>query len=319
MLYLQFQKEQVDVQHHTDGLARFDLNDNVWVARLGLNYRWDNPRAAYAADYPVKAAAPIYGCGPQRFNGGYVGGNIGGVGYTADRNDLDGHLTDNGSYSATKAGFTAGAQIGWDWQNCHKVFGVVADWNWAGTKADSPDEPNDPADPNQGFKSKLSSFGTIRARAGLVADDSMIYVTAGLAGAKIKTTITEGSNVNPQVFNFDKTRWGLAAGVGAEFALWSGWSVNSELIYMQFSKQTVTGFEPDPVSFDLVEFRLGHPRRPQLSLGRHRQGPGGGEERRLSVRAAALQRLLWWRQCRRRRLYLRPQRPGRLRRRQHQP
>ena len=98
------------------GRVRFDLNDSAWVARVGLNYRWDNPRLAYAASLPVKAVAPLDPCGPQRFNGGYIGGNIGGVSYTADRNDLDGFLTDNGSYSATKSAFTGGAQIGWDWQ-----------------------------------------------------------------------------------------------------------------------------------------------------------------------------------------------------------
>jgi opacity protein-like surface antigen len=251
VLYLQFAKQQV-AGFSAD---RFDLNDNAWVARLGLNYRWDNPRAAYAASMPVKAA-PINPCGVSRFNGGYVGANVGGVSYTAERNDLDGYLTDNNVYSATKAAVTAGAQVGWDWQNCNKVFGVVADWNWTNAKANSRDEPNDPFDPGQGFQSKLSWFSTARVRAGLAADDSLIYVTGGLAAARIKTTITEGSDVDPEVTTFNKTRWGLAAGVGAEFALWDRWTVNSELLYMQFKKQTVSLNslqDGHPDSFDLVD------------------------------------------------------------------
>ena len=256
VLYLQFAKQQVTFNSEARGPARFDLNDNAWVARLGVNYRWDNPRAAYAASMPVKAA-PVNPCGVSRFNGGYVGGNVGGVSYTAERNDLDGYLTDNNAYSATKAAVTAGAQIGWDWQNCNKVFGVVADWNWTNAKAESRDEPNDPLDPGQGFESKLKWFSTARVRAGLAADDSMIYVTGGLAAARVKTTITEGSaTLGNEVNSFDKTRWGVAAGVGAEFALWDRWTVNSELLYMQFKKQTVTLNSQqvgDPVSFDLVD------------------------------------------------------------------
>ena len=67
-----------------------------------------------------------------------------------------------------------------------------------------------------------------------------------------------------------KTRWGFAAGVGAEFALWSGWSVNTELLYMQFEKDNRKSYRPRQaraVNFDLPQFRLGQPRRPELSLG----------------------------------------------------
>ena len=124
---------------------------------------------AQAADMPVKAA-PVNPCGVSRFNGGYVGGNVGGVSYTAERNDLDGYLTDNNVYSATKAAVTAGVQVGWDWQNCNKVFGVVADWNWTNAKANTLDDPNDPADAGQGIQSKLRWFSTARVRGGLAAD-----------------------------------------------------------------------------------------------------------------------------------------------------
>jgi len=255
LLYMQFKKESVTLNSAVAGAPfSFDLNDSAWVARVGLNYRWDNPRTAMAASYPVKGAAPVFPCGPARFNGGYVGGNAGAVAYTANRNDLDGFLTDNGSFTATKTGGTAGVQVGWDWQSCHKLLGVVADWNWTSAKADTRDEPNDLGDPDQGYKSKLQWFSTIRARAGLAVDDTLFYVTGGVAAAKIKTTITEGSLVTPESFTFDKTRWGLTAGVGAEFALWNNWSLNTELLYMQFKKESVTlnsAVAGAPFSFDL--------------------------------------------------------------------
>ena len=76
--------------------------------------------------------------GPARFTGLYVGGNVGGVSYTALRHDADGTLSDNGEYTASKIGVTAGGQIGYDWQFGNKVFGVVADANWADVRATSP-------------------------------------------------------------------------------------------------------------------------------------------------------------------------------------
>jgi opacity protein-like surface antigen len=241
LLYMQFKKENVTLNSPIAGANSFDFNDSAWVGRIGLNYRWDNPRTAYASAMP--AQAPFNPCGPSRFNGGYIGGNVGAVAYTANRNDLDGFLTDNGSYTSTKTGGTAGVQAGWDWQSCNKLFGVVADWNWTNVKNTTLNNPNTPAQ-EQSIVSKMDWFSTIRARAGLVVDDVLIYVTGGVAAANITTTISEIQPPQNERFPFEKTRWGLVGGVGAEYALWNGWSFNSELLYMQFKKQTVTFNSP---------------------------------------------------------------------------
>ena len=197
--------------------------------------------AAMAADMAVKArpAVPYNPCGAAHFTGFYADGNVGAVAYTASRNDLDGFLIDTNTYTSDKIGGTAGVQAGYDWQSCNKVFGVVADWNGASSRTNTRDEPNDRFEPGQGYQSKLHWFSTIRARAGLAVNDTLFYVTGGVAAAKINSTITEGNLVNPQVATFDKTRWGFVGGAGAEFALWNNWSVNTEVLYMQFEKQTM--------------------------------------------------------------------------------
>jgi opacity protein-like surface antigen len=100
--------------------------------------------AASAADMVVKArpAAKHDPCGVARFSGFYVGGNAGAIAYTALRADSDafiGSALDVGSpaeYSANRIGVTAGVQAGYDWQSCNKVFGLVADWNWADPQQD---------------------------------------------------------------------------------------------------------------------------------------------------------------------------------------
>ncbi len=92
---------------------------------------------SFAADMPVKARAPAAAVCGNQFNGFYLGGNVGAVAYTATRTDIDGTFIDNSDFSANKIGATAGVQAGYDWQFCNKLFGVVADWNWSDTKANT--------------------------------------------------------------------------------------------------------------------------------------------------------------------------------------
>jgi opacity protein-like surface antigen len=235
VLYMQFAKQSVTFVDQFANTRTFDFNDSAWVTRVGLNYRWGGARAAYAAAMPVKSAASYNPCGLTRFNGGYVGGNFGTIAYTAETNDLDGFLTDNSNYTATDLAWTAGAQVGYDWQSCNRVFGIVADWNWTNAKTETLDNPNNPGD-NNSTRKKMDWFATLRGRAGLAVNDSLVYVTGGVAAAKIATTISDP----PDTFDTSKTRWGLVGGVGAEFALWNNWSVNTEILYLQFAKQSET-------------------------------------------------------------------------------
>lgn len=250
LLYLQFQKDS-DTFRSTAAARNvaFESIDSAWIGRVGLNYRWDNPRIAYAAAN-VPGAIPVHPCGPARFSGGYVGGNAGGVSYTALRNDQDGFVGDNGDYSSTRAGFTAGAQLGWDWQSCNTLLGIVADWNWTNADTVQRQNPNSATVLDQSIKARMDWFSTIRARAGLAVDDALIYVTGGLAAASIDSTITNRSAGISEQHNFGDTRWGFAGGVGAEFALAGGWSVNTELLYMQFSK-TIDTFRSPALARDV--------------------------------------------------------------------
>lgn len=142
VLYLQFER-QTDTYSNAATLERlglpnsasFQSNDKAWVARVGLNYRWNDAG-------PVAAAPVPYAGGPGRFSGFYVGGNVGGVSYTSVRTDQNSYLVDNAEYTQTKTGFTGGVQAGWDWQRGTTVLGVVADINWANTETDVRLLPN---------------------------------------------------------------------------------------------------------------------------------------------------------------------------------
>ena len=181
-------------------------------------------------------------CATSRFSGVYAGGNVGAAAYTALRGDWNELYGDAEAYSANKIGASAGVQAGYDWQSCNKVFGIVADFNWADTATTARLNPNRSFATDQSFESNMHWFSTVRARAGLAVNDTLFYVTGGLAVANITSTVNAflvGSRTNGK-FAFHDTRWGLAGGVGAEFALWNNWSLNTELLYLQFQRETDT-------------------------------------------------------------------------------
>ena len=92
-------------------------------------------------------------------------------------------------------------------------------------------------------------FSTIRARAGVAVNDTLFYVTGGVAAAEIKSTVTRDViNASHEQFSSGGTRWGFVGGVGAEFALRDNWSLNTELLYMQFQKDNPAFFQSRPAA-----------------------------------------------------------------------
>src|SRR5262249_31762152 len=207
LLYMQFKKQSVTFFSQQVGdPVSFDLVDSAWVSRIGLNYRGDARVAPKGAGYP---------CGPQRFNGFYVGGNAGGIAYTSDRNDQDGFGVDNGLIRTTDVAATAGAQIGYDWQSCHRLFGLVAAFNGSGAKT-SANLPNGTRDEIEALTSEMKWFSTFRTRAGVVSNDTLVYVTGGLALAKFENSYFSdrtGAGDGLGSFTRDTTRLGWTGGL----------------------------------------------------------------------------------------------------------
>jgi outer membrane immunogenic protein len=207
---------------------------------------------AAAADLPAKVAAPVVQAPPcAQFGGFYVGGNVGGVSYTAHRNDDDGYFVDNSGHTLTKSGWAAGVQGGYNWQRRCTVFGVEADWNWGSAKVTFQDDPNAGFELNQ-LESKLRWFGTARTRAGVIVDDLLIYATGGFAWANVENTYTRACSA----FNcgvainennaFSSTRWGWTVGAGTEWKFAPNWSLKSEALYVQLKEQQDTFTVSDP-------------------------------------------------------------------------
>jgi outer membrane immunogenic protein len=176
------------------------------------------------------------GCAPA-FQGFYVGAHGGFASYTAHQNDLDAYFADNSGYTASDTGFTGGAQIGWNWQNCNALWGVEVDWSRGSLDATTRIAPGIPG-LNFAMTSSVNSFGTLRTRTGLVVDNLLLYVTGGLAFADMDfSTRFVTAAVNERV-SFGDTRWGWTAGFGTEWAVGSNISLKSEVLYLSFAEET---------------------------------------------------------------------------------
>jgi outer membrane immunogenic protein len=84
----------------------------------------------------------------------------------------------------------------------------------------------------------MDGFASLRVRAGLALDQSLLYVTAGPALGHFKENLVaiDGSAASPW------TGWapGLVAGAGFAYRLDSHWSVRAEFLHLAFADKVVS-------------------------------------------------------------------------------
>ena len=224
---------------------------------------------AGAADLPVKAR-PLPPPPPPcaQFGGFYVGGNVGwGYGdHTFRSLDSFEIQFDNGNQfgahevSWSVSGATAGIQGGYNWQSRCTLFGIEADYNWTDIDHDFVRTGPFGLVTLTGSVS-LQSFGTIRARTGVIVDNLLLYVTGGFAYANTERTVALTVLNEPQLnqgpFTDEKTRWGWTMGFGTEWQFAPNWSLKSEVLYARFETGEAThtcvllcGNVPTPLRFE---------------------------------------------------------------------
>src|SRR5262245_5847760 len=208
---------------------------------------------AIAADMAVKAR-PLPPPPPPcaQFGGFYLGGHVGWGWQEHKFNDRDGlgAFIDTGlgnTLHAEDDNWGGGVGIGYNWQSRCTVFGVVADWSWTNLRAealqlDGDQGPGGATADTMSISHRLRWFGTVRAKAGVVVDNLLLYVTGGVAYANFDRTWTffEDGPATTGTFSNRRTKWGWTAGVGTEWAIWDNWSVMSEFLYMRFERDTQT-------------------------------------------------------------------------------
>lgn len=140
-------------------------------------------------------------CDCSSFDGWYIGGNVGwGIqDHTwVDRDAwVDNFTTDwaLGSVCGSNDGVTAGIQGGYNWQCGLALLGFEVDANWADLESNKHFAPTATPATLLTLNDKMEWFGTIRGRAGIVANNLLLYASLGAAFAdfKHKWTVTDGA------------------------------------------------------------------------------------------------------------------------------
>ncbi len=145
--------------------------------------------------------------------------------------------------SLNSASFIGGGQIGYNWQNGIYVYGLEADFSGL-SGGHSNFLPAGVASDGAGVSSRISWLSTVRGRAGVtVNNNSLVYVTGGVAFGGVKNAFNFGDTSAPDFVNnksVSKTRVGWTVGGGFEHMLTSHWIVGLEGLWVDLGKSTYT-------------------------------------------------------------------------------
>jgi outer membrane immunogenic protein len=198
--------------------------------------------------------APVYKAPPPAvpvfsWTGVYIGLNAGGAWGRSDATFTptgllgvfpawDAAAASLGSPTQRPAGFTGGAQIGFNWQAGFWVFGAEADIQYLGLKASTrtPTFTIAPIDPSHFTTTTQTDWlVTVRPRVGIAFDRGLIYATGGLAVAdrKFSNVLTFDIPVlDINTGSVSKTVAGWTAGGGIEYMITPNWSIRGEYLHV---------------------------------------------------------------------------------------
>lgn len=187
--------------------------------------------AAFAADLarPIPAPMPVKGIPYAPYapfydwTGFYLGANIG-YGWTSASGTIT-FAGVPGPYSGSGNGLLGGVQAGYNWQTGSLVFGLEADIQASGGRADVNGTAGAAVITGTG---KMPYFGTIRGRLGYAFDRWMVYATGGALYGK---STLDGTVSTTGAFSTSATYWTYVIGAGTEFALWDRWTAKLEYLY----------------------------------------------------------------------------------------
>jgi outer membrane immunogenic protein len=173
------------------------------------------PAGAHAADLgrrlpPPSYSVPVYTS--TTWTGMYAGIN---AGYGFGRSDWDPLVV---SANPSPKGILAGLTVGYNYQTGTWVWGLEGDLDFSDIKGSA-------VCGLATCETKNSWLGTARMRLGYAGwSNWLVYGTFGGAAGNVKAS-------NSLLGTTSATKIGWAAGVGAEYAMWSNWSVKMEYLY----------------------------------------------------------------------------------------
>ncbi|WP_019611695.1 outer membrane protein [Thioalkalivibrio sp. AKL7] len=197
----------------------------------------------------VAAFAAMFGVGTAQasgFNGGYVGGQIGGASY-----DIDASVSGVGSLSGLSGtGVTGGIFAG---------YGGVSDGGvYGGIEIDAQAEDADATvsidgEGTAGVEAR-HSYGVTGRIGGLVSDSVLVYGLLGYQQTEVRSSVRGPGFVNGS--DTDRIS-GPRIGAGVEVQRDTGWFMRGEVSYTAYSSESYGDLEIDPGA-TRVQFGLGY-------------------------------------------------------------
>lgn len=199
---------------------------------------------AQAADVVMaQEPAPVVVAPMFSWTGFYAGGQIGGTWADTDvnakgRDDVPGFAGFGKSFSPDPSGFMGGLYAGYNFDLGNNiVLGAETDWVWA--DMDDSSKSTYLAGTADEFtvkgKTKEKWAGATRARIGYAADRWMPYFAAGVAYAKVDSSVSfsdaEGTYSKA---SGDKTMTGYTLGAGVDYAMTDNVILRAEYRYSDF-------------------------------------------------------------------------------------
>jgi outer membrane immunogenic protein len=203
---------------------------------------------ALAADMAVKAPRMVEAA-PYNWNGFYAGVHVG-YGWASD--SVTATIANTGqlftTFSNPASGVFGGVQGGYNWVVAPSfLLGIEADISASDVKGDTfvPTAPG-----TSELRTKADYFGTVRGRAGFIANNTwLLYATGGYAwlhatGTNLQATCNTGAcfaNSPPgTALPFTQNRDGWTVGAGVEVAFAPRWTAKFEYLYMDFGSRTMS-------------------------------------------------------------------------------
>ncbi len=215
-----------------------------------------------SAQLPAKAPSVTAGSAPQAFSpppaftwtGAYAGAQIG-FAWGYNSGDLQfvtpGGLAGANRFTSAAQGAIGGAHVGYNYQIDHWVTGLEGAIDGLNLNKNALLTYADPLTLSDGYANQgatlagsLSSGiqGSIRARAGYAFDRLLVYGTAGVAFAGVKSrlgfSVGDASGVYYATDGRSGMRTGWTAGGGVEYAINNNWSVRGEYRFSDFGRLT---------------------------------------------------------------------------------